>query len=536
MPEIKKNIKRDAVLFLCHVINKQVIFLYKKLLHDIGKEYDVYWAFQSDNGTSDNVLLSKGINVFRFSLKELNTLGYTYLERLYGSEHYIMEFFALTHSPYDYYWIIEYDVTFTGNWHVFFDSFKDNDADLLSSHIEKRNMGNMKWEWWDAMSFNEKCILAGNKFVKSFNPIYRISRNVVLFLDSYLKKTGNMGFYEVLISTVLHNNGFRLEDFGGTREFTKEENRNRFYVQGNGVNNGTMRWRPIFSHEEVKALGVKNKLFHPVREDVVSENKAIYKKEEIDTRIVYVLVADNPKYMYFLHLSIFSLLNFNRCKVTVLTDKDTLFDNYISSHAEIQRIEIPDIYDTRKKSRFLKTQVGTIIKGRFLFIDCDTLIISSLKEIDDFDDDIACTLEYNNPYVGDQNYIVANTEEVGYMEHVDRKTYYNSGILFSNGSKKAKDFFQKWHENWKDYCSRFNKEIDQPAMHKTNTSMDLIIRKLPDKYNWMIYMKHYVCKNVKIIHYWHHTEGNKILDEIIKMIEEDEEIKAEHIVTIIKSF
>ena len=86
-----KNGKRSVVLFLCHLINAQVIKQYRKLCRDIGKEYDIYWVFQTDNGISEKGLLTKGTKVFMFSMNDLNTLGYSYLEKLYGSEHYIME-------------------------------------------------------------------------------------------------------------------------------------------------------------------------------------------------------------------------------------------------------------------------------------------------------------------------------------------------------------------------------------------------------------------------------------------------------------
>ena len=531
---IVRNEKRSVVLFLCHLINVQVIKQYRKLCRDIGEEYDIYWVFQTDNGYSEKELLAKRIKMFRFTMNDLNSLGYSYLERLYGSEHYILEFFARSFPKYDFYWVIEYDVFFTGNWRHLFDYFKSDNADFLSSHIEKKGSDNAEWPWWNHITFDEDCKVSEDKYVKSFNPIYRISSRAVSFLDSYLKRNSNKGFYEVLMATSLYNNGFLLEDFGGTGCFSKKNNRHRFYVQDAGTNNGTMRWRPIFDMRVVKAFGTKDKLFHPVRETDNAES-GIRPKEKLKTRIVYILVAQETKFIHFLHLSIFSLLNNHSCDITVLTDKDTMLDEYISSHAKIVRIDIPDKYDVRKRSRFLKTMTGMVIDGPFLFIDCDTLVIGSLKEVDDFDDEIACVVEYNNPYVYDQDYIIANTEAVGYIPHVDRTKYHNSGVLFSNGSEKAKIFFQRWHENWLDYSSRFNKEIDQPAMHKTNISMGYIIRKLPDKYNWMIYMNHYICRNIKIIHYWHKAEGNIVLQGVINLIEKGEVLKPEYIDAIIKS-
>ena len=142
-----------------------------------------------------------------------------------------------------------------------------NDADMLSSHISLRNTDNWDRCWWSTLTFDEENRVEESRWVKSFNPVYRISNRALVFLDRYLKKEDNKGFYEVIISSALYNNGFRLEDFGGTGDFVAEGNRNRFYVQGTGINNGTMRWRPDFSAEEIKALGTRDKLFHPLKRE-----------------------------------------------------------------------------------------------------------------------------------------------------------------------------------------------------------------------------------------------------------------------------
>lgn len=69
------------------------------------------------------------------------------------------------------------------------------------------------------------------------------------------------------MATPLYHHGFKLIDFGGTGKFVQEGFRNRFYVQGRGVHNGTMRWGPDFFEEEIRALGTKNKLFHPLKKE-----------------------------------------------------------------------------------------------------------------------------------------------------------------------------------------------------------------------------------------------------------------------------
>ena len=85
------------------------------------------------------------------------------------------------------------------------------------------------------------------------------------FLDDYLQKECNKGYFEVVFTTALYNHGFKIQDFGGTGAFVPEGFRNRFYIQGEGIHNGTMRWQPEFTLEEIDALGIKDKLFHPIK-------------------------------------------------------------------------------------------------------------------------------------------------------------------------------------------------------------------------------------------------------------------------------
>jgi hypothetical protein len=255
-----------AVLYLSHLIKDSFIARYKKLVNDISNHYDVYWVFQTDNGISGEILKKNGVNIFGFTLEDLNRLNYSPLyERIFGSEHFITAFFSQQHPEYDYYWVIEYDVVFTGHWNTFFSAFASNDSDLLSSHIAVHNDSNNNWPWWASLSFNEENAVQPENYAKSFNPVYRISRRALSFLDDYLQKEHNKGYFEVVFTTALYNNGFKIQDFGGTGTFVPEGFRNRFYIQGEGMHNGTMRWQPEFSQEEIEALGTKDKLFHPIK-------------------------------------------------------------------------------------------------------------------------------------------------------------------------------------------------------------------------------------------------------------------------------
>lgn len=56
------------------------------------------------------------VNLFEFDMACLNSLGYRKVLDLYGNDHYAIEYFFREHSEYEYYWVIEYDIFFSGDW------------------------------------------------------------------------------------------------------------------------------------------------------------------------------------------------------------------------------------------------------------------------------------------------------------------------------------------------------------------------------------------------------------------------------------
>ena len=199
-------------------------------------------------------------------IDSLNSLAYTPIAETLspGSCHFPVLAFFQEHPEYSHYWFVEYDVYFTGEWSTLIDDCTANltDYDFLSCHVERYDpQRNGCWPWWHKLNNVgyplELC-------VKGFNPICRYSNRALTYIDQY-QKAGHAAHSEVMITTCLHNAGYNIGDIGGTGEFTPAGWRNRYYIQGVGTNNGTMRWRPEFSAEEITALGTRNMLFHPLK-------------------------------------------------------------------------------------------------------------------------------------------------------------------------------------------------------------------------------------------------------------------------------
>lgn len=257
---------REAVLFLCHFKNEKMLNRYRKLAIDLPG-VDVFWAFQTDNGNMDSFLhVEKDIRLFGFSLNDLNSLDYSpiFSRIVPGSLHFIIELFYNQHPEYNYYWMIEYDVVYTGNWHHLLSYFDFNDADLLASHISFRGDDNRDWLWWESLSC--KNVIPKKMQVRAFTPIYRLSSCALSFLNEYLRFPDNYGHCEAILPTSLYNNGFRLEDFGGSGQFVRPDNYNKFYYQGADDKASSLRWRPEFRLEEIEKMDNAPKLYHPVKQ------------------------------------------------------------------------------------------------------------------------------------------------------------------------------------------------------------------------------------------------------------------------------
>jgi len=171
--------------------------------------------------------------------------------------------FFRKNPEYAYYWFIEYDVRFSGEWCTFFTAFQDSDADLLSTSI-RRASNDPNWMHWPSLHPPEGVgPLATNELLCSFMPIYRVSHRALQLIDQAYRD-GWTGHCEAVWPTVLHRSGYRLEDIGGDGEFVRPGNINRFYTNtpsDRELAPGSLVFRPV---RWMTGSG-RNRLWHPVK-------------------------------------------------------------------------------------------------------------------------------------------------------------------------------------------------------------------------------------------------------------------------------
>lgn len=258
---------KQAVLYLTTKSNEWTLSSFHALEQSLQGKADVYFAYHQQ-GDVLPVSLQIIENLFVFTSDVLKELGYTPIERgrlMPGSNHFPLLKFYKENQGYDYYWLVEDDVRFSGEWKDFFGSFASCTSDFLSSVIETK-AENPTWYWWTSLKTGNE-VIAEEKLLKSFNPIYRLSSQALVCIDAHLR-IGWMGHYEVLLPTLLYNKGFLLEDFGGEGTFVRPENNAKFY------DDTSMRIAPVLPDDR------KNFLFHPVKEEKVRLDES-YKKNAV---------------------------------------------------------------------------------------------------------------------------------------------------------------------------------------------------------------------------------------------------------------
>lgn len=245
------------------------------------------------------------------------------------------------------------------------------------------------------------------------------------------------------------------------------------------------------------------------------------------TKIVYVLVSsEQDVYLEQAYVSMYSLKHYvPDAHIVLLTDNITvktfvgIRNNMVKYVDEMVVVELDANLNAQKRSRQLKTSVRNRIEGDFLFIDCDTIVTSSLEEIDKVNADIAACRDTHsdfahNPY---RDLCLAHGHLLDWPID-DEKDYFNSGVIFVKDVAETHDFYRRWNENLNIGYTK-NVFMDQPSFAKTNYEMGHIIQTLPDI--WNCELKHGIrfLKDALIVHYLC-TNPSKFQDKQLFLLNE----------------
>ncbi len=251
-----------AVLFMTHFVSEPIIVEYRKLRREVPSGHDVVLLYNTTERLPG--VPPADTDVFRFDERSLRGLAYRRKSTRINSHNidlFVLNFWR-NRPQYEFYWVIEYDVRFSGDWRLVFEAFADSAVDLLSTTVYRYPF-NPDWANWPTLKPPPGVELAAQDKIASFLPFYRISNRGLTVVDQGYRD-GWAGHCECTVPTLLARNGLSIEDIGGDGEFVQPGNVNRFYrntpkVRTHGP--GTLVFRPI-----QRLVGDEpNQLWHPVK-------------------------------------------------------------------------------------------------------------------------------------------------------------------------------------------------------------------------------------------------------------------------------
>ena len=233
---------KTAFLFQTHTTNLYIRNLLTQLVSEVSGICDVYLLVdrhQFDEKFPSTLTEDLGVGVISYDTFELYESTYEYnrsnapwldKRRAFNKTEYLpfVRFFELL-PEYDELWRVEYDVMYTGNWGEFVEDLSSSGAGLLTTSLVDFYGKTPHWNhWWRYRGSYEVEALT-----RSHNPIFRLKSSAADVLrDNILDHRGH---YEVIMPSVLNNNGVLIEDIGCYGKYTPKNREGLYYYNDIGL-------------------------------------------------------------------------------------------------------------------------------------------------------------------------------------------------------------------------------------------------------------------------------------------------------------
>lgn len=226
--------------------------------------------------------------------------------------------------------------------------------------------------------------------------------------------------------------------------------------------------------------------------------------------VVYVLVCDAKNYFYEQFLISATSLRYRmqEVSITLLVEQCTneyikrVYPRVIDIVNNIVVYEIGENYSMAARARILKTRMRELISGDFLYLDCDTVVCTSVEEITKckhssavIDNHMEVTYDINE-FQG----IVDRAKQFNFSVGYQNK-HFNSGVLWCKDDDETREFFSLWHAVWKETYEKGVK-IDQLSLNEINNRTKGILHELDGTWNCQLRYGLPYLANAKIIHYF----------------------------------
>lgn len=227
---------------------------------------------------------------------------------------------------------------------------------------------------------------------------------------------------------------------------------------------------------------------------------------------VYILISSRQDLYYEqLLVSLYSLRMHNpELNVVVLVDdvtEQTLHGKRSKVRElanEIKVIAVPEEYNPKARSRYIKTTFRNYLTGNLLFIDTDTVITDNLLDLENVHADMASVLDYHCALYQrkDKLHFEARMKRVFDTTIPDSLQYFNSGVIFIRDTPPVYRFFEDWHNYWLFSAFQKNENYDQPAFLMADLKNGHFIKELGGEYNCQLLTSIEYLHTAKILHFF----------------------------------
>lgn len=242
-------------------------------------------------------------------------------------------------------------------------------------------------------------------------------------------------------------------------------------------------------------------------------------------KYVYALVSgEKDYYAEQAMVSMHTLRQHNPgCHIVLATDDETL--KVIESHhsrileyvIECISINAPEGFTPVQRSRYVKTLIRRYVKGDFLYLDCDTIIMDSLAALENFEGDVAGTLFHHIRHWDKSvkpDRLTNFYKQTKIKEQLDFSFYCNGGVILCKDNENGHRLFDAWHNYWLESSTKYGYDFDQVNLWRANASLGGIMVELDGAYNCQIIYVREVRKHIdecKVLHYQTNSERIRYL-------------------------
>lgn len=236
------------------------------------------------------------------------------------------------------------------------------------------------------------------------------------------------------------------------------------------------------------------------------------------TKVVYVLSSlPDDLYLEQTYISMYSLKYHQPdAHIVLLTDRttsETFTGKRLDEIRYADEIVVVDLENgttptTKHRAFELKTLVRNKVDGDLLYVDCDTIIVRPLVNIDQLQVPMAVCRDSHCDYA-DNPYRPMNVYDGKQCGWPSEKytVFHNSGVIFVKDLAETRDFYHRWN-NAIHRCFEKNLVNDQLALAQVNYDSNGFIHNLSDVWNCELkhgirylkdaYIVHYLCTNASL--------------------------------------